>query len=76
MRDTCVDSIEQPMIEVDGDGDGGIEPGETWSMRPILFNAGGEDAMGVTARLESSTPGITILEPSGSFDPGVRPTSM
>jgi hypothetical protein len=52
--------------ELDGDGDGKIEPGETWSIRPIVRNVGGVTATEVTARLSTLTPGITIL----TTDPG------
>jgi len=68
------DSVEQPLIEVDGDADGQIEPGETWSVRPIVRNAGGQTALDVSATLFSATPGVTILDPSGSYGdlgPGV-----
>ncbi len=68
------DSIELPMIEVDGDGDGDIEPGETWSARPVLRNGGSESALDVQASLASPTPGIRILEPValsyGAIAPG------
>jgi hypothetical protein len=68
------DSIELPMVEIDGDGDGNVEPGETWQVRPILRNAGGETALGVQARLVTSTPGITIEGSSlgtwGDISPG------
>jgi len=55
--------VELPEGEVDGDGDGRIEPGETWSVRPILRNAGGVAATEVSARLVTSTPGVTVLPP-------------
>ncbi|ANM29824.1 hypothetical protein ABI59_09895 [Acidobacteria bacterium Mor1] len=56
------DSIELPLTELDGDGDGSVEPGETWGVRPILRNAGGQTATGVTARLVSPTAGINMLD--------------
>ncbi len=69
------DSVELPPVEVDGDGDDKIEPGETWSIRPRLRNAGGETAIQVSARLSSPTAGVTILSPDsrtfGDLDPGV-----
>jgi len=72
--------VEQPMGELDGDADGKIEPGETWSVRPILRNAGGVTAADVTARLATSTPGVTILAPDsvgfGSLDPGSATPSL
>lgn len=58
------DSVELPLVESDGDGDAKVEPGETWSVRPLLRNLGGQAALGVMARLASATPGIQILEPS------------
>jgi hypothetical protein len=68
------DSVELPLVEVDGDGDANVEPGETWSVRPLLRNGGGETALGVRARLATATPGVTIVEPSlrgyGDIDPG------
>jgi hypothetical protein len=56
------DAVELPMAEIDGDGDGNVEPGETWAVRPILRNAGSETALSVQARLASSHPGIRILD--------------
>ncbi len=74
------ESVEQPPIEIDGDGDDKIEPGETWSVRPILRNAGGVGAPQVTARLASATPGVTVLSPDvadyGDLDPGVTSPSL
>jgi hypothetical protein len=74
------ESVAQPLDELDGDGDGTIEPGETWGVRPILRNAGGVTAVGVTARLSSPTPGVTILAPDtgnfGDLGPGVAAPSL
>jgi len=68
------DSVEVPMVEEDGDGDDKVEPGETWLVKPVLRNVGGQTALGVTARLATMTPGVTILEPSnrpfGDLAPG------
>ena len=62
------DSVGLPLTEVDGDGDDKIEPGESWSVEPVMRNVGGQTALGVTARLVSTTPGVTVLEPSaGQF---------
>jgi hypothetical protein len=62
------DSVEQPLVELDGDGDSVIEPGESWSVRPLVKNAGGEPAMDVRATLSTTTAGVTILGPaSGSY---------
>ncbi len=74
------DSIELPMIEIDGDNDGMVEPGETWEVRPILRNGGGTTALGVLARLATSTPGIHVLEPQsdsfGDIDPGLAGSAV
>jgi len=68
------DSVELPLTELDGDGDGNVEPGETWEARPLLRNAGGQTATGVTARLATATAGVTILDPAtltyGDIPPG------
>lgn len=56
------DSIELPMTELDGDLDGNVEPGETWSVRPRLRNAGSAAASNVRARLTSSSPLIDVLD--------------
>jgi len=56
------DSIEQPPLEIDGDGDANIEPGETWSVRAVLRNAGGVTALGVEGRLVTGSPGVTLLD--------------
>jgi hypothetical protein len=62
------DSVELPMTEVDGDGDGLPEPGETWSVRPVLRNAGSETALDVSARLQATSPAIRVLgDASRSF---------
>jgi len=67
-------SVELPLTEADGDGDTNVEPGETWTIVPHLRNLGGQEALGVTARLATSTPGITVLEPQvgqyGNLLPG------
>lgn len=53
-------SVVQPLAELDGDGDAEIEPGETWSIRPILENVGGLAADGVSARLATSASGVEV----------------
>lgn len=63
-----------PIVQIDGDGDTKVEPGETWSAAPLLRNLGGLPALGVTARLTTDAPGVTVLEPSlgqfGDLGPG------
>ena len=56
------DSIELPPVEIDGDGDAQIEPGESWAVRPLLRNGGGLIATNVSARLVTGSPGIQVLE--------------
>jgi hypothetical protein len=74
------DSIELPLLETDGDGDGDVEPGETWEVRPVLRNGGGETALAVQARLQTSTAGVTILDPTsrgfGDVAPGATVPSQ
>jgi hypothetical protein len=79
------DSIEQPPLELDGDGDANIEPGETWGVRPLLLNGGGDAALGVEARLVTAAPGVTILDagpasfgdiPAGGTMPSAGPISF
>lgn len=55
------DSIALPLVEVDGDHDGSVEPGETWEVTPLLRNAGGVTANSVSARLATATPGVRLL---------------
>jgi subtilisin-like proprotein convertase family protein len=43
-----------------GDGDGVIEPGETFNLQIALTNGGDADANNVTTQLTTSTPGVTI----------------
>ncbi len=57
------DSIVLPLSEVDGDGDGQVEPGESWQVTPRLYNVGGLAALGVGARLRTLTPGVTVESP-------------
>ncbi|RMG47402.1 MAG: hypothetical protein D6718_03755 [Acidobacteria bacterium] len=68
------DSIELPLTEIDGDGDGSVEPGETWEVRPRLRNVGSQTALGVKARLSTSTPGAAIegadVQPYGDIPGG------
>jgi hypothetical protein len=74
------DSVELPMSEVDGDGDDRPEPGERWSVRPVLRNAGNETALGVSARLASSSPGIRMVGGAsrsfGEIAPGAAATPL
>ena len=59
------DSVELPLVNIDSDGDGNVEPGETWAARAVLRNGGGAEALGVQARLSTSTPGVTL--PDGGW---------
>jgi hypothetical protein len=54
------ESASTPM-EVDGNGDAHIDPGETWGVNVTLRNGGGATALAPQGRLETATPGITLL---------------
>jgi hypothetical protein len=73
------EQVELPMLEIDGDGDDKMEPGETWGMKPILRNVGGVTAVDVTARLATSTPGITMVGQDehgyGDLEPNIAAAS-
>jgi len=58
-----------PFVEVDGNGNAHIEPGESWSVDVTLRNGGGANAFGVQARLSISAPGVTLLN-GGDVDFG------
>jgi hypothetical protein len=64
------DSIELPPLEIVGDGDANIEPGETWGVRVLLRNGGGDPALDVEARLAAVTPNVIIedADPVGFGD--------
>jgi hypothetical protein len=53
--------------EVGGDGDGFIEPGEGGTLTVALTNVGGATALGVSATLTTSVPGITITSASSFY---------
>ncbi len=52
---------------VGGDGDGFVEPGESGALTIGLTNIGGATALGVTATLTTSTPGVTITSATSSY---------
>jgi Subtilase family/Proprotein convertase P-domain len=54
-------------MPISGDGDEFIEPGESATITVPLVNVGGATALGVSATLTTSTPGITITAPSSSY---------
>ena len=57
----------EPLLELDGDGDDKVEPGETWSAAVPLRNAGGVIARNVSARLSTPSQGVQILTPIQSY---------
>jgi len=69
-------AVELPLTEVAGDGDGNVEPGETWAVIPRLRNLGGTAAADVTADLSTATPDVTVVAPAtrsyGDIDPGLE----
>jgi subtilisin-like proprotein convertase family protein len=52
---------------VGGDGDTFIEPGEGGRITVALTNVGGATALGVSATLSTSTPGVTITSATSSY---------
>jgi subtilisin family serine protease len=52
---------------VGGDGDNFIEPGEGGSLTVAVTNVGGATALGVSATLTTSTPGVTITNATSSY---------
>jgi hypothetical protein len=52
---------------VSGDGDSFIEPGESATMIVPLVNPGGATALGITATLNTSTPGVTITTGTSTY---------
>jgi subtilisin-like proprotein convertase family protein len=52
---------------VGGDGDNFIEPGEGGVITVPLTNVGGATALGVSATLTTSTPGVTITSATSSY---------
>jgi subtilisin-like proprotein convertase family protein len=52
---------------VGGDGDNFIEPGEGGALTVAVTNVGGATALGVSATLTTSTPGVTITNATSSY---------
>src|SRR5215475_3032617 len=52
---------------VGGDGDNFIEPGEGGALTVAVANVGGATALGVSATLTTSTPGVTITNATSSY---------
>ena len=67
-------------VEIDGNGDPDVEPGETWGVQINLRNGGGATAVAPRATLTTSTPGVTLVN-GGVVDfndilPGLVEASM
>ncbi|NIM02434.1 MAG: hypothetical protein GTN89_12180 [Acidobacteria bacterium] len=60
------DSASAPM-EVNGNGDAHIDPGETWGVNVTLRNGGGATAVNPQGRLTTATPGVTLVD-NGAVD--------
>jgi subtilisin-like proprotein convertase family protein len=52
---------------VGGDGDAFIEPGEGGAITVALTNVGGATALGVSATLMTSTPGVTVTSATSNY---------
>jgi len=70
-----IDADPAPFLEagtvattaVGGDGDNFVEPGESGMLTIPLTNVGGATALGVTATLTTSTPGVTITSATSNY---------
>ncbi len=69
-----LETVDRPLTEVAGDGDGFVDPGETFEVTARLRNVGGETARGIRASLSTATAGVTIVPPAersfGNADAG------
>lgn len=50
-----------------GDGNGNVDPGEAAELALSVSNSGTSDAVGVVATVSTTTPGVTITQPTVSF---------
>jgi subtilisin-like proprotein convertase family protein len=55
------------VTDVGGDGDGNIEPGEGGAITAPLVNIGGATALGVSATLTTTSPGVTIVTATSNY---------
>jgi subtilisin-like proprotein convertase family protein len=70
-----IDAAPAPFLEVGavtstavgGDGDNFVEPGESGVITIPLTNVGGATALGVSATLTTSTPGVTITSATSNY---------
>ena len=51
----------------DQDGDGYLEPGETFQLDERIRNTGGATATGITSVVSSSSSGVSITQPSSTY---------
>jgi subtilisin-like proprotein convertase family protein len=50
-----------------GDGDGAVEPGESFDVRETLRNAGGSPATGISGTLQAITPGLSVTSAGSTY---------
>ena len=62
-----IDFNQFSLVEVDGDGDGTINPGEIYNINIPLKNFGSSDINGITATLESESDNVDILIDNVSY---------
>ena len=62
-----IDFNQFSLIEVNGDGDGTINPGEVYNINIPLKNFGSENINGVTATLEAESDNVNILIDNASY---------
>ena len=54
-------------FQVIGDGDGVIEPNETWAVDMVLTNSGGASASSIVGTLQSNSANVTVLNSQSTY---------
>lgn len=81
----CVEAVDHPIVvngpnvvfsnylnltEINGNGNGQLDPGETWDVDVRLSNVGGQTAFGISARLATvagNPGGVVLTQDTASF---------
>ena len=65
---TPIPALEHDLTTLtDSNGNGKVEPGESFTVDERLVNTGHATATGISAVLSSTTPGITITQPNSTY---------